>query len=395
MKFPGSLGAFQGVPEALTNEYLYVGWISASHRSPTSAPRPVYVGTVVRGDYSLAPHATGSHAPSYRAYLALAAAGFQRYATYRQAMVAAVVTNSVFGFLRFAVMLAVIGAGTRTVAGYDEPQLATFVWAGQGLIGVVLLWAPPELAERIRTGDVISRSCCARSTWSGSCSPPISAGPGYAVLTRFVGPVVVGALAFHLYAPRRPATYALFACSMLLATIVCFGCRYLVNAAAYWLLDVARPADRLDADFRDARRPLLSRSGSSRTPWRLRLIVATPVPVGHPDSARRPRRARLAGGAARAARRAGRLGRGHPRPVPLGAEARRAQAGDPGWLTRRSRPTAIWCGRRCGARRSTARRSPSTWRAAWLFGVLDIVERRGAVPGDAGRWAASASPRSS
>src|SRR5206468_4176539 len=122
----------------------------------TSGPRPVYAVAAVRGDDSRAPYAPGSHVPSYRAYLALAAAGFQQYATYRQAMVAAVVTNSVFGFLRFAVMLAVIEAGTRTVAGYDEAQLATFVWAGQGLIGVVLLWALPEFAERIRTGDVIT-----------------------------------------------------------------------------------------------------------------------------------------------------------------------------------------------------------------------------------------------
>ena len=72
------------------------------------------------------------------AYLALAAAGFRRYATYRQAMVAAIFTNSIFGFLRCSVLLALAGAGT--VAGYDAPQLATFVWAGQGLIGVVLLW---------------------------------------------------------------------------------------------------------------------------------------------------------------------------------------------------------------------------------------------------------------
>ena len=34
---------------------------------------------------------------------------------------------------------------------------------------------------------------------------------------------------------------SLFACSMLLATIVCFGCRFLVNAAAYWLLDARGP----------------------------------------------------------------------------------------------------------------------------------------------------------
>ena len=179
-------------------------------------------------------------APSARAYLALAAAGFRRYATYRQAMVAAIVTNSVFGFLRFAVMLAVLDAGARTVAGYDEPQLATFVWAGQGLIGVVLLWAPLDLAERIRTGDVITDLLRPIDpVWQLLAADLGRA--GYAAITRFVGPVIIGALVFELYAPQRPMTYALFVCSALLATVVCFGCRYLVNAAAYWLLDARGP----------------------------------------------------------------------------------------------------------------------------------------------------------
>ena len=194
----------------------------------------------MRGDERLEPHPTESRAPSGRAYLALAAAGFRRYATYRQAMVAAVVTNSVFGFLRFAVMLAVFDRGARTVAGYDEPQLATFVWAGQGLIGVVLLWAPLDLAERIRTGDVVTDLLRPIDpVWQLLAADLGRA--GYAAVTRFVGPVIVGALVFELYAPRRPATYALFVCSALLATVVCFGCRYLVNAAAYWLLDARGP----------------------------------------------------------------------------------------------------------------------------------------------------------
>ena len=172
------------------------------------------------------------------AYLALAAAGFRRYATYRQATVAAIFTNSIFGFLRCSVLLALAGAGT--VAGYDEARLATFVWAGQGLIGVVLLWAPNELGDRIRTGDVIADLLRPVDlVWQLLAADLGRA--GLAVLTRFVGPVVVGALAFHLYAPRRPATYVLFPCSMLLATIVCFGCRFLVNAAAYWLLDARGP----------------------------------------------------------------------------------------------------------------------------------------------------------
>lgn len=203
-------------------------------------PGPIYTVAVVRGDDGRVPHAIDSRAPAYRAYLALAAAGFQRYATYRQAMVAAVVTNSVFGFLRIAVMLAVIGAGTRTVVGYDERQLATFVWAGQGLIGVVLLWSLPELADRIRSGDVITDLLRPIDpVWQLLAADFGRA--GYAAVTRFVGPVIIGALVFELYAPRRAVTYALFVCSAMLATIVCFGCRYLVNAAAYWLLDARGP----------------------------------------------------------------------------------------------------------------------------------------------------------
>lgn len=179
-------------------------------------------------------------APAGRAYLALAAAGFRRYATYRQAMVAAVVTNTMFGFLRFAVMLAVVHGSTGLVAGYDESQLATFVWAGQGLIGVVQLWSPPDLADRIRTGDVVTDLLRPIDlVWQLLATDLGRA--GYAAFTRFTGPVLVGALVFDLYAPRRMVTYALFACSALLATIVCFGCRYLVNASAYWLLDVRGP----------------------------------------------------------------------------------------------------------------------------------------------------------
>ena len=168
-------------------------------------------------------HSTAALAPApYRAYLAFARAGFRRYATYRQAMVAAMVTNCVFGFLRISVLLAL--AGTAGVAGYDGARLATFVWVGQGLIGVVLMWAPTELADRIRTGEVIADLLRPVDLVWRELAGDLGRA-GFAVLTRFAGPVVVGALAYDLYVPDRPATYALFACSMLLATVVCFGCR--------------------------------------------------------------------------------------------------------------------------------------------------------------------------
>jgi ABC-2 type transport system permease protein len=178
--------------------------------------------------------------PPLRAHLAFAVAGFRRYATYRQATLAACVTNSIFGFLRCAVLLAVADASAGVVAGYDHAKLATFVWAGQGLIGTVLIWAPPDLAGRIRTGDVvIDLLRPVDLVWQ-----QLAADLGravHAVGIRFVVPVTVGALFFTLHTPARLATYPLFACSLVLATVICFSCRFLVNAAAYWLLDARGP----------------------------------------------------------------------------------------------------------------------------------------------------------
>lgn len=169
--------------------------------------------------------------------LALARAGFRRYATYRQATVAAATTNSVFGFLRCYVLLAVAAADPTTpTVGYTAEQLALYTWASQGLIGVVALWGWTDLADRIRTGDVV-----------GDLLRPIHpvlsylyvdfGRAAYAALTRFVVPIAVGAVTFSLYVPHRPQTYPLFLASALLAVVVTFAARYLVNAVGFWFLD--------------------------------------------------------------------------------------------------------------------------------------------------------------
>src|SRR5687768_8655528 len=97
----------------------------------------------------------GGFVSAIRAFGAFSRAGFHRYATYRQATAAAIFTNSVFGFLRTYVLLAAFGA-QAVVTGYDKTQMATFVWVGQGVIGVVLLWGWTDVAERVRTGDIAS-----------------------------------------------------------------------------------------------------------------------------------------------------------------------------------------------------------------------------------------------
>ena len=123
-----------------------------------------------------------------------------------------------------------------------------------------------------------------------------------------------------------------------------------------------------------------SRCGSCPGPPSCSLIAATPFPslIQIPLDVLVERGP--PGRAARVAGRAGGLGGGHPRPVPLGAAARRAEAGGAGWLARGSRRTAHLL--------RAQMRSQAQYRASFAidvagnvaFGVLDVVTRAGAVP---------------
>ncbi|MEV4759192.1 ABC-2 family transporter protein [Micromonospora sp. NPDC049559] len=178
--------------------------------------------------------------PWFRTFAAITGSGVRRYSTYRQATVAGAFTNTVFGFLRCYVFLAVAHGSGGMAAGYDAPQLATFVWVGQGLLAVVLLWGWTDLADRIRTGDVASDLLRPIHPVTSYLATDLGRA-AYAVLTRFVPPVLTGPLFFDLYLPTHWSTVPLFVVSVLLAVVISFGCRYLVNAVGYWLADVRGP----------------------------------------------------------------------------------------------------------------------------------------------------------
>ena len=172
---------------------------------------------------------------------ALIGSGFRRYSTYRQATIAGTFTNIVFGFLRCYVLLAVAAeaAGQRP-AGYDAEQLATYVWVGQGLLSVIGLWGWAELSDRIRTGDIAADLLRPVSPVTSYLAADLGRAL-HAGLTRFGPPLAVGFLFFPLHTPDRWQTVPLFLLSAVLAVTVCFGCRYLVNASAYWLQDARGP----------------------------------------------------------------------------------------------------------------------------------------------------------
>jgi viologen exporter family transport system permease protein len=176
--------------------------------------------------------------PQLRISAALSRSGFRRFSTYRQATVASAVTNSVFGLLRISVLLAVAGgAAAGSAGGYDRAQLGLFVWLGQGLIGVVGFWGWTDLADRIRTGTVVVDLLRPVHPVASYLAADLGRA-GYAALTRLVIPLGVGALLSDLYIPHGAGTIPLFVLSVVLAVLVSFAGRYLVNAAGFWLLDI-------------------------------------------------------------------------------------------------------------------------------------------------------------
>ncbi|MGH3776154.1 MAG: ABC transporter permease [Pseudonocardiaceae bacterium] len=168
-------------------------------------------------------------------HLRLIRAGFRRYSTYWQAVVAGLATNVVFGFMRCAVLLTVF-AGSAQVAGYDPSRTVTFVWIGQGLIAVVAIWGNSDFGERVRSGDIAIDLLRPVDLQTALLAEDLGRA-GFALLTRFSGPLLVGLAFFDLTLPGSVIRWAAFGLSVLLAILVSFAIRFLLNLVAFWLLD--------------------------------------------------------------------------------------------------------------------------------------------------------------
>jgi ABC-2 type transport system permease protein len=168
-------------------------------------------------------------------YLRLIRAGFRRYSTYRQAMVAGLATNVVFGFVRCAVLLTVF-AGSAQVANYDPSRTVTFVWIGQGLIAVVLIWGNTDFGERVRSGDVAVDLLRPLDLQAALLAEDLGRA-SFALLIRFTFPLLIGLAFFDLALPGSAVRWTAFGLSVLLAVLVSFAIRFLLNLVAFWLLD--------------------------------------------------------------------------------------------------------------------------------------------------------------
>lgn len=169
----------------------------------------------------------------------VAVRSFRRQATYRGATLAGVFTNTVFGFILAYVLLAVLRQ-RPSIGGFSAEDAVTFTFVMQGMLMVIGVFGSTDIADRIRTGDIVSdlyRPVDFQAYWLADAYGRSS----FYALARGVPPFVLGALVFHLRLPDSIETSAAFALSVLLAIAISFGWGFIIQLTAFWLLDVRGP----------------------------------------------------------------------------------------------------------------------------------------------------------
>ncbi len=162
---------------------------------------------------------------------------FRRATTYRLATASGAFVNTVFGYIRAAVLIYVASRSGGAVRGFTGQDLATFAFISQGFIAIVGAFRGLELPERIRSGDIevdlyrpADLQLWELANWLGDSALQI--------IVRGVPPVVLGAIVFDLRWPDPAWHWLVFGLSVIAAALVGFAVRFCSNLLAFWLVDI-------------------------------------------------------------------------------------------------------------------------------------------------------------
>jgi ABC-2 type transport system permease protein len=172
---------------------------------------------------------------SFWLYARVARNAFGRYATYRASTVGGAVANTVVGVLRASVLLAVV-VPRGSIRGFTASDAATFAFLAVALDAPVSMFAPLDLAARIRTGDVavdLYRPLDVQAYWLAHEVGRAA----FQLLTRLAPPLLAGGLLFHLRIPSDPRVWFAFAAALAGAIVLSFALRFVLTLSAFWLLD--------------------------------------------------------------------------------------------------------------------------------------------------------------
>ncbi|MCX6020939.1 MAG: ABC-2 family transporter protein [Chloroflexi bacterium] len=171
-----------------------------------------------------------------RLYWEIARVSFLRFSAYRAATIAGVLTNSAFGFLRAYIFIAAYQE-SAVLAGYTLQDALTYTWLTQAMIMTVYMWGWWEIADTIRSGDIVTdfqRPVDYQFYWLAQDLGRAC----YHLLARGIPPVVLGGLFFDLAMPRNPLTWLALPVSIALAVTISFAVRFMINLSGFWMVEV-------------------------------------------------------------------------------------------------------------------------------------------------------------
>lgn len=174
-----------------------------------------------------------------RLYLAVARSSFRRFPAYRAATLGGLAANGVFGVLFASVYIALYHDrdAAESVAGLTLTEVLTFVWIAQSLIAITAIWGWWEIAQTIQSGDVVSDLMKPFHFYGYWLVRDLGRAVAQ-ILLRGIPTFLLGALLFDITLPASPATWLAFGASVVLAVLVSFAVRFLLNISTFWLTDV-------------------------------------------------------------------------------------------------------------------------------------------------------------
>lgn len=167
-----------------------------------------------------------------RLFWEVAKRSFQRQLTYRAANLAGLATNFFFGLLRAAVMVALYGA-RQEVAGFSLDAAVTFTGLSQATIAYLSLFGWYDVMNAVSSGDIAADLLKPMPYFTFWLAQDVGRAIA-SLLLRGLPLLAAYALFFDLVWPQRVAQWLAFALALVLAQLVGFGWRFLVNLAAFW-----------------------------------------------------------------------------------------------------------------------------------------------------------------
>jgi len=165
-------------------------------------------------------------------YLALTRMAIRRTFVYRSAVFAALATNLFFGLLRAAVMAALY-ASRNEVSGISLQSAITYTGISQACIGFLTLFSWFDIVQTVYTGQVGTDLLKPMSYFGFWMAQDL----GRAVVNLVLrgAPIVFFyALVFDITLPASATDWLRLSISLLLAWVVSFSFRFVVNLSAFW-----------------------------------------------------------------------------------------------------------------------------------------------------------------